>query len=311
MADPETEPDDLDDLDGERETDDPTEAESELLDRLGVPPGHYRSALAPSIAHLRAATPLAGAPPWRELGPRNIGGRVRDLAQAPLAAATLYAGSAFGGVWRTTDGGESWQVVGGPGDAVPVGALAVTRIPGRGLFQVTLAADAAAAVWTPLADVPDPPSSSGPSVPSPNSLPLPKLAERYARVVIDPTAPDRFWAASETGLWRREGDRFVDDVEGDDKDVTDVALAAAGGVGAGAAAGLRLYVAIRNQGVFSFTFAGGAASGWKKLKSLERRIRLAVCREQPQHVFAVAVDDDGFATAVHHSADRGDRSAAS
>jgi photosystem II stability/assembly factor-like uncharacterized protein len=298
--------------------DNPTGGEIDRLERLGLPESFYRGALVPSLAHIAAATPLAGVPAWRELGPRNIGGRIRDLVQAPLAANTLYAGSAFGGVWRTPDGGGSWQVVGGPADAMPVGALAITpdgarlyvgsgepvsgHVPGRGLFQVTLVADPAAAVWTPLADVPDPPVPPAAVQPSPASLPLPKLADRYARIVVDPTAPDRFWAASNTGLWRREGDRFIDDVVGDKKDVTDVALAA----NTAAGGGLVLYVAIRDEGVYSFTFTGGQASGWRKLKSLDHRIRLAVCREAPQHVFALAVDDHNFAGSVLHSADHGD-----
>ncbi|HZF11191.1 MAG TPA: hypothetical protein VFE33_20555, partial [Thermoanaerobaculia bacterium] len=305
--------------------DNPIEAETERRERLGLPEGFYRGALAASLAHVQAATPLPGAPPWRSLGPRNIGGRVRDLVQAPLAAATLFAGSAFGGVWRTPDGGETWQVVGGPADAVPVGALAITpdggrlyvgtgepvggHIPGRGLFQVTLAADPAAAVWTALATVPDPVVPPAVTHAEPDAQPLPKLADRYARVVVDPTAPDRFWAASNTGLWRREGNRFVDDVVGDQHDVTDVALAPgtpAGSAAGSAAAGLRIYVAIRGQGVFAFTFANGVASGWQKLLELPRRIRLAVCRDQPRHVFALAVEEHDFVGAVHHSADGGE-----
>jgi len=84
--------------------DNPIEAEAERRLRLGLPEGYYRAALAPSLAHVQAATALPGAPPWRALGPRNIGGRIRDLVQAPLTPATLYAGSASGGVWRTPYG---------------------------------------------------------------------------------------------------------------------------------------------------------------------------------------------------------------
>lgn len=58
-----------------------------------------------------AATPLLAQPSfgtWQPLGPGNIGGRVRGLVVHPKDPNTIYAGSATGGVWKTTDGGQSW-----------------------------------------------------------------------------------------------------------------------------------------------------------------------------------------------------------
>ncbi len=45
---------------------------------------------------------------WTELGPGNIGGRIRAIVVDPHNANIVYLGSVSGGVWKTTDGGSSW-----------------------------------------------------------------------------------------------------------------------------------------------------------------------------------------------------------
>jgi hypothetical protein len=50
----------------------------------------------------------AGLWNWEWLGPGNIGGRVRAVMTHPDEPGTLWAGSAGGGIWKTTNGGSSW-----------------------------------------------------------------------------------------------------------------------------------------------------------------------------------------------------------
>lgn len=61
------------------------------------------------------APPTAGLNPnntgWVPLGPGNIGGRVRSVAVHPQNSNILWAGSVGGGIWRSIDGGISWQPV--------------------------------------------------------------------------------------------------------------------------------------------------------------------------------------------------------
>lgn len=45
---------------------------------------------------------------WMQLGPGNIGGRVRAIVVHPTNPNLVYIGAVSGGVWRTTDGGSSW-----------------------------------------------------------------------------------------------------------------------------------------------------------------------------------------------------------
>ena len=52
--------------------------------------------------------------PWRALGPHNIGGRTLAVALNPQNPATVYAGSASGGLWRSHTGGvgaAAWEYV--------------------------------------------------------------------------------------------------------------------------------------------------------------------------------------------------------
>jgi hypothetical protein len=46
---------------------------------------------------------------WSSIGPNNIGGRTLSLAFSPIDTATLYMGSASGGLWKSTTGGLGAQ----------------------------------------------------------------------------------------------------------------------------------------------------------------------------------------------------------
>ncbi|WP_052713088.1 rhombosortase-dependent cadherin domain-containing protein [Pseudoalteromonas rubra] len=45
---------------------------------------------------------------WEELGPGNIGGRTRTLIIHPTEHDIMYTAGVAGGVWKTTDAGQSW-----------------------------------------------------------------------------------------------------------------------------------------------------------------------------------------------------------
>lgn len=48
---------------------------------------------------------------WRAVGPVNIGGRLPDIALHPHDEDVFYVAAANGGVFKTTDGGETWEHV--------------------------------------------------------------------------------------------------------------------------------------------------------------------------------------------------------
>jgi photosystem II stability/assembly factor-like uncharacterized protein len=93
---------------------------------------------------------------WKWLGPGNVGGRVNVLLTHPKDPNILYAGTASGGVWKTTNGGQHWSVLSDFLAGVAVvsmvmdpnnpdvlyagtgeGWLARTEIPGEGIWKST------------------------------------------------------------------------------------------------------------------------------------------------------------------------------
>ncbi len=62
--------------------------------------------------------------PWFPLGPHNINGRVKSIAMHPSNSDILYAGAANGGVWRSTNGGDSWSTRWKFEDSLAIGAVA-------------------------------------------------------------------------------------------------------------------------------------------------------------------------------------------
>ncbi|MBK7632659.1 MAG: T9SS type A sorting domain-containing protein [Ignavibacteriales bacterium] len=48
---------------------------------------------------------------WTQLGPGNIGGRIRAIAVHPSDPNTVYFGAVAGGVWKSVDGGTTWTAL--------------------------------------------------------------------------------------------------------------------------------------------------------------------------------------------------------
>lgn len=62
---------------------------------------------------------------WRPIGPANMGGRVTDIVGIPGDPSTFYFGGADGGVFKTTNGGTTFEALFTKQNAYSVGALAV------------------------------------------------------------------------------------------------------------------------------------------------------------------------------------------
>ncbi|HKP82310.1 MAG TPA: Ig-like domain-containing protein [Pyrinomonadaceae bacterium] len=45
---------------------------------------------------------------WQSIGPGNVGGRTRALLIDPVNPDVMYAAAVAGGIWKTTNGGDSW-----------------------------------------------------------------------------------------------------------------------------------------------------------------------------------------------------------
>lgn len=76
-----------------------------------------------------ARTSGNGVIAWMERGPANVPGRTRALLNIPGDPSnnTWLAGSATGGIWRTSDGGNTWSEKSADFPALPISAFASTR----------------------------------------------------------------------------------------------------------------------------------------------------------------------------------------
>lgn len=60
---------------------------------------------------------------WQSLGPFGIGGRVTSIAMHPTDSNIFYVGAAAGGLWKTTDMGNSWRSLTDTFATLPVGIV--------------------------------------------------------------------------------------------------------------------------------------------------------------------------------------------
>jgi photosystem II stability/assembly factor-like uncharacterized protein len=148
----------------------------------------------------RRTTPALAFVDWQLLGPSNIGGRLIDLVLDPNTAGTVYVAAGTGGVWKSTDGGttlaSAWS------DDLPqsMGALAVA--PDGTLYAGTGEPDhggGGSYYGTGLYR-----STNGGA--SWQSLGLTETGA-IGRIRIDPTDPQRIFAAAQGRLFDTGGDR--------------------------------------------------------------------------------------------------------
>ncbi|MBI5645551.1 MAG: T9SS type A sorting domain-containing protein [Ignavibacteriae bacterium] len=62
---------------------------------------------------------------WQEQGPWNFAGRMRGIAVHPTDPNIVIAGAATGGVWKTTNGGDTWSPLTDYLPLLPIGAVAI------------------------------------------------------------------------------------------------------------------------------------------------------------------------------------------
>ena len=80
-----------------------------------------------SVASLFAQSPYDAALKnlkFRSIGPATMGGRVDDLAVVESNTDIIYVGAAAGGIFKTVNGGMSWQAISTPEPVNPTTAKA-------------------------------------------------------------------------------------------------------------------------------------------------------------------------------------------
>src|SRR6267143_565379 len=138
--------------------------------------------------------------PWVSIGPGNIGGRIRSILVHPRVPDTMWVGGVSGGVWKTTNGEDTWSTTTDLMANLAVTCMAmdstgpdITLYAGTGegfLYNNAVQGDGifksidAGSHWTRL-----------PSTANDNF-------RRVNRLAISPTNPQILLAATDSGIFR-------------------------------------------------------------------------------------------------------------
>ena len=80
-------------------------------------------------------TPTPGPPfanmSWREIGPAAAGGRVTGVAGSATDPKLYYVGAAGGGVWRSTNGAQTWDSVFDKESVAAIGAVTIDPVDNK------------------------------------------------------------------------------------------------------------------------------------------------------------------------------------
>lgn len=85
-----------------------------MYNQRAFPNGINRDAKASAIKQYKSMVKSSDSrfdESWKPVGPINVGGRITDISLHPTDKDIMYAGSAVGGVWKSTDRGYEWKLI--------------------------------------------------------------------------------------------------------------------------------------------------------------------------------------------------------
>ena len=271
--------------------------------------------------HARGMASARAPGSWVFAGPINIGGRLTALAVDPHDADHIWAGSAAGGIFESTNGGADWTAVFDDQPLLSVGALAAHPSDSSIVYVGTGEANGAGysydgdgvyrttdggATWQQVG-----------------------LTEtrRIGRIAIDPQNPQRVFVAAAGGVYLPDTHRGVYrslDGGGSWTQVLFVSTTAGAiDLAIDPAEPDRIYAAIwQHFSTADDWIAGGLDSGiwrsedggetWSRLANglpppspTVGRIGLALAASNPQTVYALYLDDPGSFLGVYKTIDAG------
>jgi photosystem II stability/assembly factor-like uncharacterized protein len=280
-----------------------------------IPEGALRRAALPQGT--RAVAPGT----WTNVGPGNIGGRLTALAVDPNDFDHVWAGAAAGGVFESTDAGNTWTPVFDDQPVLNVGA--VTAHPANSGIVYVGTGEANGAGYSYDGDGVYRTVDGGVSW---QHLGLSET-RRIGRIAIDPADPQRVFVAAAGGVYTPDGFRGVYRSTDGGSTWTQVLFVAptAGAIDVAIdpVNPARVYAAIwEHYSTATHWVAGGVNSGiwqsqdggdsWTRLTNglpapaaSVGRIGLAVAASSPSTVYALYLDDPGKLIGVYKTTNAG------
>jgi hypothetical protein len=149
----------------------------------------------------KMAGPLS--PVWAEEGPTNIGARITDLAMHASDPNTIYAAVASGGVFRSTNGGSTWDPISDDLPVLTIGAIALDPVDPDIIYVGTGEANASSYSWFGMGMYKSTDAGANWSY-------IGLEDTRYiGRIVVDPMDRDRIWVAGTGALFGTNPERGI------------------------------------------------------------------------------------------------------
>lgn len=222
--------------------------------------------------------PTADVDRWVCIGPRLItggsgqGGIVASIAIDRSAPDTIYVGAggsgnlSGSGIWKTVDGGASWQPVGDSMPTLTIAALGIAPSNPSTVFATTsdsgvFRSDDGGGIWRSLTN-------------SPNA------EVRWGVVIVSPREATRVWMTAADGIHRSTDGGTTWSLVLNQGEATDLVISNP--------SPSTLYAAIFGKGIFQTTNGGDT---WTQLTSGLptsgfKQVTLAICRNAPRSLYA-------------------------
>ena len=230
-------------------------------------------------------------------------GRITSIVIDPTDAKIIYIGAALGGVWKTIDGGGTWNPTSDNKESLAIGALAMDPNNPQILYAGTgegnysdsyygagiLKTTNGGSTWDPPVNHwEDPTCPAGdPTCDQYGTF----TGSNFSRIAINPVTTNTIFAAGASGLFRSTdgGSTWIKMSNGTPpRQVTDVIINPANTD--------IVYAAFLDTGIYQTTNANATTPAWNKLTSglpatgVFSRISLSISPSSPQVVYALMAD---------------------
>ena len=241
---------------------------------------------------------------WEEVGPGNLGGRSRSLLFDKDDPQIMYVGSVSGGIFKSTNGGRSWNPVDDNLDNMAIVSLAqgsdgaIYAGTGEGMYYFNSGDGGRGIIGAGIFKSTDGGQTFqqlASTAPSTNGI---GAWTAVGKLGVDPNNPNRVYAATNTGLQISDdgGDSWTSGISGSQQ-AQDMVVTPSGAVWV--KQGDRMYKSASGDPNTFTEITGG------NMPRLNFRMRMAVSPQDENYAYVVAVDQNSRFFEAYRTTDGG------